>query len=473
MAARDIDLNRRPTNRGKWIRWAVAGLQSTGKTTFCLKAALALGQRVLYIDTEIAGPDMGASELFAEQFPSFIPFPWLPPYSPQDLADTIERYQNEVDVIVVDSLSAFWTGEGGTLSIKDEAQASGRYGRHEGAGWSEATPEQDAMVRAIQNARCHVICAMRAKKLWDMAGGKMDEIGVGVVQRPGVDYEFTFGILLDRDRRITVDKSRINSGGISIPIGTRFKADQHSDLIEQVVAWCGTAESALISPDHLDEIDRMWERFAEGPPRNIAKAEFMRAFGATPSELLANQFDSATRWISDYADRLADGTPDEIAAKAIAATRAEEPPGPTKAELDEAAAEMKAAKKAPRKAAAKKKTPKKTAKRQVGGRKPTKRPSHRASVPPGEPWDDPGPDTPETSPTSQNGSTGLSEGDCLRAQLTDVYLQMTGPYGLQAETALMDAELWPIDKIPDAKIQAAFGLVAPIGEAFRSEAEKR
>lgn len=311
---RKLDPTRVAKRRGQWGRIIVSGLQSSGKTRTALTLAFELGNRVLVIDTEQVGPPeepggpfQGSSELFAEHFPPFVVYAWEPPFDPAELADMIADQAHSFDVIVVDSLSHFWEAEGGTLSIVDDA-AERR--RHKGAGWADATPVQNRMVRALQGARCHVVACTRSKKLWDLSGSDMKEIGTAAIQRPGIEYEFNVALELERETHaITITKSRVDAGGTTIPVGASYTLAEHPRLWADLRSWLTSAGgiSSAISAEQVEELEGLWARFPEGPERNRVKAEFIAAWGGPPRELTEDQAGPAILWVRD---RLASFDPD-------------------------------------------------------------------------------------------------------------------------------------------------------------------
>lgn len=523
MTARRIDRAKTAKRRGQWARLAVSGPQSSGKTRTALWLAFELGNKVLFIDTEVSGPPsepggppQGAAELFDEHFPPFTHHLWEPPYAPDELAETILEEAGHFDVIVIDSGTHFWKGEGGTLRIVDEAHQSGRYGKHEGAGWSEGTPIQDQLVEALQQARCHVIFAMRSRIEWDIP--TMTEIGVGPQQRKDLAYEFTLGLILDRDHAIEVNKSRIDAGGVNIPVGKKYKLREHPSLVAELKTWLGTAEelaaASSASAEDIDRVNALLNSLPEGRPRNVMKQEFLLAWGL-PTDLTEVNARGALTWLED---RLGEAAPDEdqegeedpdppasvevreqimkmfdelegtarVGAKAefvkvfqcnpaeLVASQAEDA-------LAWVAIAVRAGKPAAKKAAATKKvaakktTAKKTGARKSGGAraKGGKKPAVKkagarkpagsgASSPPPEPPAEERADTQEPPAGAPEGNGAAGGG--LREYLTTLFVSVPGPMGLRIENALLDAELWPIDKVADSDLSKVEKILVPIAE---------
>ena len=106
--------------------------------------------------------------------------PVVPPYSPVLLAQWLKAAAVEVGddgCLLVDSLTHFWTGEGGTLDLVDDAAA--RSG-NSFAGWKEGTPAQRHLLDTIIHLPCHIVVTMRSKMEFiletQVRGGKTTQV---------------------------------------------------------------------------------------------------------------------------------------------------------------------------------------------------------------------------------------------------------------------------------------------------------
>jgi len=119
-------------------RVALVGPTGAGKTWTALEWAtvLAKGGRIAVIDTE-----NGSASLYSDQY-KFDTASWPPPYTPLKLVNALEHAASEYDVIVIDSLTHFWQGQGGVLEIvgsqliivgrREAVALEGRAGRRRG-----------------------------------------------------------------------------------------------------------------------------------------------------------------------------------------------------------------------------------------------------------------------------------------------------------------------------------------------------
>lgn len=207
------------------LRMALCGPAGSGKSYTALRIANALKHliesdlgrpaRIAAIDTE-RGTLVKYLEEIEDNLP---PFDWdnldLVDYSPSSYTAMIKAAERQnYDICIVDSLSHAWSGSGGALEIVDRKTAAGRSGNAFTDGWREVTPMHNAMLDAILGSTMHVICTMRSKMEYVMEQndkGKMvpRKIGMGPVQRAGMEYEFDIvGDIDQASHACTVSKTR-------------------------------------------------------------------------------------------------------------------------------------------------------------------------------------------------------------------------------------------------------------------------
>lgn len=200
-------LNFKPAVRSEAkARVAIIGPTGAGKTWTALEWAttLADGGSIAVIDTENA-----SASLYADRF-QFVTAPWWPPYDAGKLAAAIKQAANDYDVIVLDSLTHFWQGDGGVLDIVDREATKNRGNTY--AGWKVGTPVWRGLLDALIFAPCHVVVTMRSKMEYsltqDNGRSKVEKVGMAPVARNDVEYEFTVVGEMDQGHRLTVTKSR-------------------------------------------------------------------------------------------------------------------------------------------------------------------------------------------------------------------------------------------------------------------------
>lgn len=198
------------------VHAAIDGPSGAGKTFTALDLAFALvdagmATRVAAIDTE-----HNSASLYAGEAPHGRKWEFdtlnLTSFKPDNFSDSINLAVKEgYDVIVIDSLSHAWVGEGGALDIVDNK------GGNKFTAWKDVTPMHRRMIDTIIRCPAHIIATMRSKTEYvleddvDRNGKAIKvprKIGVAPVQRDGMEYEFDLYASMDWSHQIKVSKSR-------------------------------------------------------------------------------------------------------------------------------------------------------------------------------------------------------------------------------------------------------------------------
>lgn len=136
----------------------LAGGTGSGKTFSALQLArgIAAGNRFAVIDTE-----NGRARHYADQF-DFDVADLRAPFRPNAYADAIQAADDAgYPVVVVDSASHEWYGDGGCLDWHDELMDGDQ--RKNLSAWIEPKREHKAMVTRLLQLRAHVILGFRAE----------------------------------------------------------------------------------------------------------------------------------------------------------------------------------------------------------------------------------------------------------------------------------------------------------------------
>lgn len=194
-------------------RVAFTGPSGSGKTFTALLAAQALqGEgRIALIDTE-----RGSASKYADLF-DFDQMTLAPPFSPQKYIQAIGAAHAAgcYSVLIIDSLSHAWEGEGGVLEMHDQQQKRQK-GGNSFTAWREVTPHHNKLVNALIQSDIHVIVTMRSKTEYVLeeqeSGGRKTmvpkKIGMAPIQRAGTEYEFDVVAEMDHEHNLIVSKSR-------------------------------------------------------------------------------------------------------------------------------------------------------------------------------------------------------------------------------------------------------------------------
>lgn len=182
-----------------FVKMALCGVSGSGKTYSALLLAQGFGGKIAMIDTE-----NGSGELYSDLC-EYDAAQIEPPFSPMKFINAIKEAEAEgYNVLIIDSLSHAWSGQGGILDMVDKKSATSRSGNSFTA-WRDVTPEHNKLVDAILQCRMHVIVCMRSKTAYEMQEnekGKKTPVKVGLapIQRDGMEYEFTIVFDIDREK---------------------------------------------------------------------------------------------------------------------------------------------------------------------------------------------------------------------------------------------------------------------------------
>jgi hypothetical protein len=193
------------------LRLAIDGPSGSGKTYTALVAAtvMAEGGKIAVIDTE-----RGSAALYSDKFG--FDTATLESFNPKNYVDLIRAAEEAgYAVIVIDSLSHAWEGEGGALDMVDQAAARSQ-SKNSYFAWRDITPLHRELIDAMLQSPAHIIATMRSKTEYVVEeierGGRKTQvprkIGMAPVQRQGMEYEFTIVGDMDLDHNLVISKSR-------------------------------------------------------------------------------------------------------------------------------------------------------------------------------------------------------------------------------------------------------------------------
>jgi hypothetical protein len=190
------------------LRLCLMGISGSGKTKSSLKLAEGIGGKIALIDTE-----RGSSALYSDEF-NFDICKIESPFTPQKYIQAVKAAEKDgYDVLIIDSLSHAWAGEGGVLDMHTAKTNSSR-SQNSYVAWKDITPLQNQLVETILQSRMHVIVTMRCKTHYDLVdeGGRKKPIKVGLspVQRADMEYEFDCVFDLSQSHYASSSKDRTN-----------------------------------------------------------------------------------------------------------------------------------------------------------------------------------------------------------------------------------------------------------------------
>jgi hypothetical protein len=243
-----MEIHRAMRKRAK-LRLGLSGPSGSGKTYSSLLIAGGLGKRVGLIDTE-----NGSGELYADSPDISRALPegydvitLQAPFEPKRYVQAIQAFERGgYDVIIIDSLSHAWAGQGGLLD--QQGKIADRSGNGFSA-WRQVTPEHNKLVDAILQSSAHMVVTMRSKTEYVIeqdSRGKATprKVGLAPVMRDGIEYELTVAMDLGQDHNAQATKDRTGLFDGSVFPVTR-------DTGKKLLAWLesGVAEASAPAAD--------------------------------------------------------------------------------------------------------------------------------------------------------------------------------------------------------------------------------
>lgn len=248
--------------RGR-ARIGLVGPAGAGKThsALLLASGLAPGGKIAVIDTEHHSAELEAGK---PGVPEYDVLTLDPPFDTVRFSAAIAEAESlGYEVVIIDSLTAPWSGKGGLL---EQHQMLCERGTNSFAAWSKITPKQEALVNSILSSNLHVISTMRAKTEYVLETNEKGrssprKVGLAPQQRDNLEFEFTVVFELDQKTNTAVcskDRTSLFQGMAPVRLG--------KDTGERIRQWLDAGTAAV-----------------ESRPTETLKAETSRP--CTPAEL--------------------------------------------------------------------------------------------------------------------------------------------------------------------------------------------
>lgn len=180
------------------LRIGISGASGFGKTYSSLLLAYGITQdwsKIAVVDTENSSvslySDLGAFNLIDLQAP----------YTPERYIQAIEICEKEnMEVIILDSISHEWNGTGGCLQIHEKL--GGRW-----QDWKDVTPRHQSFIDKILQSSCHIITTTRRKTDYSLDVGnngrtKVVKHGTKEITRDGFEYELTINFEIINEKHL-------------------------------------------------------------------------------------------------------------------------------------------------------------------------------------------------------------------------------------------------------------------------------
>jgi hypothetical protein len=216
------------------LRLGISGASGFGKTYSALQLAYGMTEdwsKIALIDTE------NASASLYSDLGNFNVLNLLPPYSPERYIEAIKLCEaSNMEVIIIDSITHEWQGEGGCLQIHE--QLGGRF-----QDWARVKPRHQKFIDAILQSKSHIITTTRRKTDYSLDVGsngksKVVKHGTKEITSEGFEYELSLNFeLINENHLCKVSKDRTNL----------FQGKPEffitSDVGQQLKSWCNQGAS--------------------------------------------------------------------------------------------------------------------------------------------------------------------------------------------------------------------------------------
>lgn len=240
------------TRESAKLRLALTGPAGSGKTYSALQIAKGLTGKIAMLDTE-----RGSGALYAN-ICDYDVLRLDPPFEPKKFLEGIKAAEDAgYNVIIIDSLSHAWAGDGGILTIHDRVAKAVR---NNFDAWREVTPQHNLLVDAILASTCHVIVTMRTKTGYEVTTEngktKVSKVGLAPIQREGLEYEFSCVMDLSIEGHVaTASKDRTG-----LFDGQRLTPDSSTGT--RLLGWLETPEISTLQ-EQIPGIDTLNEIFGQ------------------------------------------------------------------------------------------------------------------------------------------------------------------------------------------------------------------
>ncbi len=215
------------------LRLNLASPSGFGKTYGALLIAFGITQnweKIAVIDTE-----HDSASLYSH-LGNFKTLSLTAPYTPDRYIEAIKVCEEaNVDVIIIDSITHVWKGQGGLLEY--QSALGGRY-----QDWAKATPLYQNWLNTILQSKCHVITTNRKKQGYNMVTEgnktKVEKAGLDDEIRDGYDYEVTVALEITNDKHMakaSKDRTGLFSGKPEFVITP--------ETGKMLLAWCNSGIS--------------------------------------------------------------------------------------------------------------------------------------------------------------------------------------------------------------------------------------
>lgn len=255
----------RPAKRGgSKVIIALAGPSGSGKTFSALKIARGMVNKpseIGFLDTENKRGSLYADILDG----AFMIGDLYPPFSPNRFNLAIKEFQDAgVKVLVIDSASHEWEGEGGCEDIANLPLALGK----KMANWVGAKREHKSFMNTLLQCNMNIILCLRAREKTDFKDpNKPVSLGIQPICEKNFMFEMTASLLMENEGKKQTFLKMPEFLKKAFGTGTEYLGLETG---KAVIQWLNTGEKedpeikrlksemTMASENGLDEVVKIW-----------------------------------------------------------------------------------------------------------------------------------------------------------------------------------------------------------------------
>lgn len=275
---------RKARREGAPLVIGIAGQSGEGKTYSALKLALGMAagnpEKVGLLDTENRRGSLYAGILGSP----FLIADLYPPFSPERYAQAIKEFEAAgVDVLVIDSITHEWEGDGGCDDIANDTKSK------LGQDWKKAKHQHKKFIRAMLQSDMHIICCIRAREKMDFTNpAKPKTLGIQPVCEKNFMYEMTASLMLDQAGK---HRKILKCPEALLPI---FSKDEYitPEDGQKLREWVSGADGSEfterlrqrligVAGDGLDALKNAWSVLTPEQKRDVGGKEFLDTLKAS------------------------------------------------------------------------------------------------------------------------------------------------------------------------------------------------
>lgn len=274
-------LNIRPVEGGQSkVVIGIAGKSGDGKTLTALYIARGMVDKpseIGFLDTENKRGSLYHDVLDGK----FEIGDLYPPFSPSRYSMSIKEFQEHlsgIKVLIIDSVTHEWEGEGGCEDIANLALEQGK----KTANWTGAKREHKKFMNVLLQSNIHIICCIRArdKVKVEVVNGKQEFVPQGIqpVCEKNFMYEMTASIMMADNGKIQIHtkvpnflKDAFGSGNDYIGIETGKKIRkwlEHGKKEDPEISRI-KSEALLICEQGTEALNKLYKSLSKEYQKNI------------------------------------------------------------------------------------------------------------------------------------------------------------------------------------------------------------